>query len=439
MRPFRLRKCFFPAFLLITGVVSLLAGCQLQEFILQTAGPTTTATVYSITDDVTTPAATILPTTAPSPARLILWLPPQFDPENGTPAAAILKQRLIDFETAHPQFTVEVRIKAMEGQSGLLESLKSTAVSAPAALPALVALPYPIMDEAVSASLLQPIRSDMVSLENTDWLPYARESAAVDGQTYGFPFAGDALVLAYRPLVSPEPPTTWQQLVGQQGFVVFPGADPEAAVVTDIYLSAGGSLTDDTGAPTLQAQPLEVTLKLLNDGAQGNALPYWIGNFSSFDQSWEIFTNQQAEYALTWSSLYLSSMPENASIAPVPGFDLGSTSLAKTWAWCIPAGSTTDRQNSLLLAQWLSDPDFVNRWSLAAGYLPVHESGLANWQDHPDIAFIIELVHSDRLIPLAAPNEVTTPLLQDAAIQIIKKQTYYEQILNSIIGQIQVK
>lgn len=439
MRPFRLRKCFFPAFLLIVGVVSLLAGCQLQEFILQTVGPTATATLSSITVKETTPAATTMPTAAPAPARLILWLPPQFDPENGTAAAAILKQRLAEFETVHPQFTVEVRIKAMDGQSGLLESLKSTAVSAPAALPTLVALPYPLMDEAVSASLLQPISSDTVSLENADWLPYARESAVVDGQTYGFPFAGDALVLAYRPRISPEPPTTWQQLVGQQGFVVFPGADPEAAVITNIYLSAGGSLTDDTGVPTLQAQPLEATLKVLNDGAQGNAFPYWIGNFSSFDQSWEIFTNQQAEYALTWSSLYFSSMLENAAIAAVPGFDDRSTSLAKTWAWCIPAGSATDRQNSLLLAQWLSDPDFVNHWARAAYYLPVRESGLTNWQDHPDMAFIARLVHSERLIPLATPNKVTTPLLRDAAIQIIKKQTYYEQLLSAILDQFQVK
>ncbi|MDO9130711.1 MAG: hypothetical protein Q7U34_12675, partial [Anaerolineales bacterium] len=57
-------------------------------------------------------------------ARLIrVWLPPELDPSNGTPAGNLLKTRLDEFSAAHPGLKLEVRVKAESGPAGLLESL----------------------------------------------------------------------------------------------------------------------------------------------------------------------------------------------------------------------------------------------------------------------------------------------------------------------------
>jgi len=85
------------------------------------------------------------PASSPTPAsdanHLILWLPPEFDPHSGTPAGDLLNERLDAFINAHPGLTIEVRIKAVNGPGGLLDSLATTSAAAPAAIPSLVALP----------------------------------------------------------------------------------------------------------------------------------------------------------------------------------------------------------------------------------------------------------------------------------------------------------
>ena len=68
-----------------------------------------------------------------------IWLPPQFDPRSGTPAAKILKNHLDLFIALNPGVQIEVRIKAEDGPGGLLDSLGSTNVAAPLALLALQA------------------------------------------------------------------------------------------------------------------------------------------------------------------------------------------------------------------------------------------------------------------------------------------------------------
>jgi ABC-type glycerol-3-phosphate transport system substrate-binding protein len=433
------RRYIIPFLLLSLAAFSLLTGCQLQEILSQNLALEPTATPGVASGSQNLPAVTITPTAASPITGLILWLPPQLDPENGTTAGNLLKQRLSDFQKEHPQFTVEVRLKAEGGQGGLLDALTTTSAAAPAALPALVALPYPLMDSAVAGKLLEPISEKSVNLDDPDWLPFARGAAAINGITYGIPFGADALVLSYRPMQSPFPPTSWQQLVNQEDVLSFPAADPDAVVVNQIYLASGGSRTDGNGSPSLQSQPLQRTFEILNDGARNNVFPYWITNFSTFDQSWNAFLSQQSEYAVIWSSQYMQNRPENVSITSIPGIGNTPTTLSEGWVWCIPSDSLVNKQNSLLLAQYLSEPDFVNRWSQAAGYLPVRESGLESWRGQPDSQLVMELVAQGNLVLLGANDGVTAPLLEDAAIQIIKKQAFYQQLLDAILSKFQVK
>jgi ABC-type glycerol-3-phosphate transport system substrate-binding protein len=397
-------------------------------------GAASSSPAADLTPDPAQPSVTVSPLTT-----LVLWLPPQLDPANGSLAGAILQERLDSFEQEHPQYTVDVRIKTLEGEGGMENALESASSIAPAALPSLVSLPYSIMDSAAAGNLLEPISSETIGINDPDWLPFARDIARIDNLAYGVPFGADAMVLAYRPLLVPEPPQTWEGIINQEQFVSFPAADEGAAVITQIYLSSGGNLQNNAGTPVLELEPLQSTLQVLQEGAQRDVFPTWIAGYDSFDESWQTFVNQQAYYAVTWSSQYLRQPQESVAITKVPQMSGESVTLLQGWLWCVPAYSTTSDQDSLLLLEYLSDPTFANRWAQAAGYLPVRESGLESWRDLPDAQFVMDLVHSGQMVPFRAPNELITPMLQNAGVQIIMKQAYYQTLLDDIMSHFQVQ
>ncbi|MDO9347845.1 MAG: hypothetical protein Q7T47_01055, partial [Anaerolineales bacterium] len=140
-------------------------------------------------------------------ARLIrVWLPPQLNPSNGTPAGNLLKTRLDEFRAAHPGLRLEVRVKAESGPAGLLESLAAARQAAPSALPDLIALPYRDMESAATRGLIYPLNNLTSVLTGrpsagADWYDYADQMAQSQEATFGLPFAGDALVLVYRDTV----------------------------------------------------------------------------------------------------------------------------------------------------------------------------------------------------------------------------------------------
>ncbi len=132
-------------------------------------------------------------------ARLIrVWLPPQLNPSNGTPAGNLLKTRLDEFSAAHPGLRLEVRVKAESGPAGLLESLAAARQAAPSALPDLIALPYRDMESAATKGLIYPLDNLTGVLAGSDWYDYAHQLAQSQDATFGLPFAGDALVLVYQ-------------------------------------------------------------------------------------------------------------------------------------------------------------------------------------------------------------------------------------------------
>ena len=430
----KIRYFFFASI----ALVCLLAGCHLQNILSQqeTSIPSTaqTATAYD-TQLATTP--TVSSQTAS--VQLVLWLPPSLDPENGTPGGMLLKQRLMDFEDEHPGYIVEVRIKALEGRGGLLDSLSTASNAAPEALPSVIALPYKEMEAAVLKEMLLSLDYQHDFLNDPDWLPYASQMARIQDTLYGFPFAGDALVLAYNPLQSPFPPKTWNELTLQNQKVAFPAADPDATAVTFFYMQAGGNLLDENKSPVIQELPLQRTFVMLSDGTRKGVFPYWLTQFSTFDQSWNSFLNQQSDYALIWASEYFQSQPANALITKFPVSSENDIFLAQGWSWCIPKKSPVDQQNSLLLAQYLSDPLFVNELSKAEGYLPVRTSGLKQWEDTPDFQLVSEIASNAILVPASYITNVTSPSLEESSIQIIKGQIFYQQAIEQVLGHFTVQ
>src|SRR5512139_2378793 len=152
-------------FLLLVLLFS--AGCTAVPSARPTSLPAT------LPPSTLTPVFTEEVTTTPAgPTTLRLWLPPEFDPNSGSPAGDILKTRLDEFTSRRPGTQIEVRIKATDGSGGLLDSLTTASAAAPLALPDLVALPRPTMETAALKGLVHPFQNLSSPIDEPDWYPY---------------------------------------------------------------------------------------------------------------------------------------------------------------------------------------------------------------------------------------------------------------------------
>jgi multiple sugar transport system substrate-binding protein len=215
MKRFRLFLVFA---LLLSAACSGLP--ELVETPVPTRAPTGTAAPLRPTS---TPAAQ---TTPDGPVMLRIWVPPQFDPYADTEAGKLLLARLEEFAARRPRMRLDIRVKALQEPGGILDALTTTSAAAPLAMPDLLLLPHPLMEAAALKGLLVPFDNLSTAMEAPDWYDYARQLARLQNSTFGIPFAGDGLLMVYRPDQVGEPPRDWQGAQQMQLPLAFPVADP---------------------------------------------------------------------------------------------------------------------------------------------------------------------------------------------------------------------
>lgn len=371
-----------------------------------------------------TPPPTPQITNTPSgPKVLKLWLPPQFDPNLDTPASQILKARLEEFTARRPDVRVEVRLKALQGTGGLLDSLITANAAAPLALPDLVALPRPIMETAALKGLLRSFDEVSDPVDQSDWYEFARELAHLQDSTFGLPFAGDVLILVYRSTVVSEPPGDLNAVLQLNGPLAFPAADPQALTTLALYQSAGGAIQDEEGRPTLQASPLEDVFTFYHAAASSALAPFWLTQYQSDEQAWEAFLNNQADMVITWTSRYLNDLQADFVAAPLPTPNGNRYTLATGWVWALATTNPDHRLPSAQLAEFLSESDFLARWTTALGYLPPQEKAMDAWGSASLRSFSSQVAESARLYPSEDILTILGPPLQQAAVQVLKLET----------------
>jgi len=372
------------------------------------AGPSATPTPEIETPSNATPAGTASPTTN---ARVLrIWLPPEFDPNAGNPPARILKQRLDNFEAEHPGLELDIRIKADEGEAGLVNSLSVTSLAAPAALPDLIALSRPALETATMKGLLHPLAGLSTTLDEANWYEYARQLGRIQGTGYGLPFAGDALVLVYRSEV--ERINSWNEVLASENPLVFAAGDPKALVGLALYTSAGGALLDPQGQPTLEQDILARVLTTFADGTLSGVFSPSLDNLVSNEQVLQAYLGERANMAIIWASDYRA--PEGQFTLPLPGLDETSGSFATGWVWALAGSNSENQLLAVELADYLVEADFLATWIKATGYLPTRPNSVTSGE-----ATTNQIVEAVQPIPSNEVLEVLGPLMQDALMRVL--------------------
>lgn len=370
-----------------------------------------------------TPDSTVSAQLTPGVQKLTVWLPPQFDPSANTPEASLLRAQLQEFSRQHNGLQVEVRLKAASGPGGVLDALAATSSAAPAALPDLVALSRPDLEAAALKGLIYPFDGLAKLADDPDWYSYARQLAMLQGSTFGFPFAGDALVLLYRSSQVPVVPKDWAALLRQPGALAFPANDPQALFTLALYQSAGGQVEDAQRRPMLAANALATVLKLYESGVKSGKLPPWLAQSESDGQAWQAYREQQSAWVATWVSRYLADLPADTALLPMLSLGDTPSTLATGWLWTLASSRPERRVLAAELAEFLVKSDFLAKWDAAAGFLSPRPSALAVLQN-PSLQSLLSQIE---LSAQARPgNDLMTalgPLLKDAVQMVIKGQS----------------
>jgi multiple sugar transport system substrate-binding protein len=368
-----------------------------------------------------------------------IWLPPEFDPDGNNPASNLLKARLEEFASENPGIRVEVRIKTLEGAGGLLESLVAANVTAPLALPDLVLLPRSLLESATLKGLLSPYDGLTNIMEDRSWFEYARQLAHVQSSTYGIPFAGDALALAYHPSVVETPPSDLETSLTLGKVLLYPATDQQALFTLSMYMAETGSLQDAQGRPWLDVATLTKILDFDQRASMAGVTPYWLTQYSNDSQVWEAFLDNPYPLVITWTSAYLShkrAAPTDLAIAPVPTLDGVPFTLANGWSWALTSQDPAHRALAIKLAEYLVDSVFLAEWSSAAGYLPPRADALQSWQD-AELRQVIEQISSSAwLMPSVDMLSSVGPAMERAVVDVLKAQSDPQTAAQAVVGQI---
>lgn len=418
------------------GFVILLAGCSsLQSFdsawlervlYTPTTAPTETATP-TLEPGPATEAATEPPDPAVVQPRVLrIWLPPQFNPNTNTASSALLKQRMASFEAEHPGVEIDIRIKAEEGEADLLNSLSITSMAASGALPDLVALPRHALRAAAQKGLVRSFEDLPINADGSDWFAYARDLAEVDGISYGLPFAGDALVIIYRPeLVWIK---TWDDILLSESQLVFAAADPQAQVGLSLYVSAGGELVDARGAPMLDQEILTRVLEIFSKGRAAALFPDASINISADEQVLQEYRARRAEMAIVHVSNYRDA--QDGLLQPLMGLDEEHLTFATGWVWALAGQNPENQELSLELVEFLTEDDFLGPWTNEAGYLPTRRSVLNEVED----TAIPAVIDAAQPIPSLEILQTLGPIMQDALIRVLNGEQP-EAVARSVVDE----
>jgi multiple sugar transport system substrate-binding protein len=404
---------------LLLFLIFLLVGCT-----------TPTPEGETPTPEPPTPIPTLVPvptdeTDRPSdgPVTLKIWVPPQFDPTNGSPEGAILQARLDEFTQRRPGVKIETRVKAVEGPGGMIDTLSTAGAAAPLAIPDLVAFPQPALENAAIKGLLHPYDGLTGTMDDPDWYDFARQLSHLQNSTFGIPFVGDALVMVYRPSAISVPPSNWAAALEITEPVAFPASDPNGLVTLAFYLSTGAAILDEENRPVLEPIQFTEVLTFYHQAALTSLMPYWLTQFETDGQAWSAYREGQGQMVISWVSRYLQDPSEDSAVASIPTFDGIPSTLATGWAWALTSPEPGQQILSAELAEFLTTGEFLAEWTKAAGYLPPRPSAFTGWPDDLVPVVLGQIGSSARLLPL---QEVLTPLgpvLQKATVDILKEET----------------
>jgi ABC-type glycerol-3-phosphate transport system substrate-binding protein len=378
-------------------------------------------------------------TEAPPPS-LVVWLPDRLTPLD-SPALSRLREQTQAFTEASG-IGVELRLKRVSDVGGIMATLRSASIAAPAALPDLTLLRRQDLLSAERDGLLQRL-DGLLSAALIAELGRPLALGQIDGTLYGLVYTLDVEHVAYRPS-SDTDPSAWDfDGVLARGLpLAFSTAYVNGLNDTFMaqYLAAGGGFTPEGGLAYNEA----AMARLLNFYHEARAREVVTSALLSLNSPADVLAllqNGQVDQAIINSSAYLSLQAQSRALrpAPVPSVDGRPLGILNGWSWTLLA-STPERQSAAMrYVAWLMEAARLAEFSAAAAQIPAlpaarqYESTLAR----EDMLFYQSLLEAASLPFSQAESGTLTRAMHDALISVIDGTRSADEALRWLSEQVE--
>lgn len=419
------RKGLLSRITLVTLVILLimLTGCESLPFDFElpwqnaTQPPDATKTQPTPEASATTRSEST-ETPLPTPEKLILWLPPDLDPHNGTDAGDLLLEKLNSYAFAN-KIEIVVRIKSQTGSGSLIDSLTATKAAVPETLPDLIVLSANDLQVASQRNLIYENERLTGMLGGNDWYPFASQLSKVDEEVLAIALMADPLTLIYSSTNLLIPSNEWDQIHNNFGIFGFAADDPLGRFLLLLYMSAGGDVIDGQGYALLEEEPLVAALQALKNALNTRHINSLSLSYQNDAQVFQSFLDRNLDTAVVPASYVLSHTDENSNqpdaMMTEPEFTLATGS-----AWALGNPDIARQELAMDLLEELMQTEFLANWTEALHKLPSRPSALGAWTE-PNLKPALEKVAMAAVIypPGAVLNQLG-PILRNATLLILR-------------------
>ncbi len=406
-------------FTLLLGLMLATSACQ------PTLSPATPGTPGpALATETSLPSEPLATATFMPPSKLTVWVAPFFVPTGEGEPGDLLTERLAGFEKQHPGVRVDIRVKAEQGEGGLLDSLISARAAAPSALPDVVLLDQDSLRSASASAILASLEPWITQSDDQGWYEFALQVARLDGRLFASPAGSLVDVLAYRVDLYSEPPRSWDLLLEAGHTMLFPAGDTRARYALADYLGRGAGLRDQNGNLALDALALSEVLSFYSQAKEAGIIQDDVRQFTRSSATWaELLANRAASAAAPLASFIQEADLDRMNAIPQPTQDGRGIALATTWSWSIVEKNPLQMELATELVTWLSEPAFLGEWTYSLGILPTTSAALATWPDGPEASLASSLVTVARSLPEESLRTRTGPLIENAVEAVLEEAT----------------
>jgi hypothetical protein len=419
---FSLRRLAIPVTLLLPLLV-LMAACDvLQPGSAEEPVPSPEPTVAVV---VATPAIPVvvdpLITTTQPLSQLRVWIPPEIGARTQA-SAEVLAQQIQTFNARYPELEIIVERKAVDGQGGILNYLRTGRPVAEGVLPDLIALPAALLVDSSVQELVYPLNPFVDESGLAEFYPAGTARAQTESGVLGYPFAMTGLShLVFPPdVITQTVPLQWTRFVsGTENTLLLPADSREGAFFgLQFYLAEGGSLVNEAGQPDLQQEPLTKALETI---ALGKPNLLQSPQLKSLEEAWQLYqvgtSNHvwmRSDYLLGERSLLEGNVAigqSNRGFAPVPGPTEPLVPLMSTWLWSVTSPEAPRQAIATELLLFLTESQNMAEWTAVSHVLPPRRDVVAAFSEtDPYFSFVGQEMERAQAFPIAATNNLMDAL-----------------------------
>ncbi len=419
-------RCWFS---IVIFLIIILSGCSLfqgdQPEIEDTPTqvlptPVVTPTLFT-TADATEPAA------AKPLTELNIWLVPELSPDSENPGSQLIADQLASFDASRPDLNLNIEVKAVGGQGGTLNYLRTGRAVASAILPDLIAIDSGGLGAAAAEELIFPIDSILNTEMFDDLFPAARSLSRVGELIYGYPHnLTNFQHVAYNTTVLSDTATVnWDELLEMEdASFVFPAGGPDGAqLALQLYLASAGQLSVDANQPMLEVDPLTTALDYFRRARSLGKIAPSSQNITTLNQAWDFYSNSAANIVQTGAPILLIERDagDESAFSPLPGPAGPMYPLIEGWLLAVSTPDPVRQAMAMELLSWLASGPNMGEWSSESGELPSRRSAFDSWPSGDNYTnYLRSQLEFARPFPKGASNPVMSAL-SEAVFDVVSQ------------------